>query len=215
MTDDWLQDPLITWKEATFSYRQLKGQEKDKQQKWRSFHFSTRLKLDGADHFCRQVLGATSIPSDRGLPQLADRQKRWYLDAFFFELIAAYDTLLQELNIIYGKGLEPNKVNWGNIKDSLPSTLRSVMEEKWKADWFQKVRWYRNTGAHWAYISTGELKVGFETPEHVIQSSLWYWDDSAKQRKEELIEVCCDYLNNMAALIGAIWQEMAEKFERL
>ena len=80
--EDWIQDPLKSCK--------LKSPKDDRQNGlWYSFHFATRLKLDGADYFCRQALGAASMPYDLGLPLLAHRLLEWYLDAFFFELMAA------------------------------------------------------------------------------------------------------------------------------
>ena len=87
--------------DATRRPRELKLPDREPNQRWQSFHSATRLKLDGADFFCRQVLGAASMPDDLGLPLLAHRLLRWYLDAFFFELLSAYDTLLQELGVVY------------------------------------------------------------------------------------------------------------------
>ena len=67
--EDWLEDPLS---EKGRNYRKLKNPNKG-QDLWKSFHFSTRLKLDAADYFCRQLLGAASMPDNLGLPLLAYR----------------------------------------------------------------------------------------------------------------------------------------------
>ena len=108
--NDWLEDPLMFLKEGSLSYRQPKSLVADAYREWKSFHFSTRLKLEAADHFCRLALGAASMPYDLGLPLLAFRQTKWYLDAFFFELMSAYDTLLQEMNILYAINLDMESV---------------------------------------------------------------------------------------------------------
>ena len=99
--EDWLQDPLRKIENGTYKTRKLKAPKDNQNGLWFSFHFATRLKLDGADFFCRQALGAASMSDAWGLPLLAHRQLKWNLEAFFFELMSAYDTLLQELNIVY------------------------------------------------------------------------------------------------------------------
>ena len=118
---DWLQDPLIAEKEVSFKYKQPKGLNKEIYERWRIFHFATRLKLEGADYFCRLAVGASSRPFELGLDLLAHRLTKWYLDAFFFELASSYDTLLQELNVLYQFNLDIDKVNWKSIKDKLSS----------------------------------------------------------------------------------------------
>ena len=87
--EDWLHDPLREIKNGSYKSRQLKTSDDKQNDLWHSFHFSTRLKLDAAEYFCRQVLGAASMPDDIGLPLLAHRHLKWYLDTFFFELMSA------------------------------------------------------------------------------------------------------------------------------
>ncbi|GAH63495.1 unnamed protein product, partial [marine sediment metagenome] len=80
--EDWLRDPLRKIENGSYKRRKLKNLQDDKQNDlWWNFHFATRLKLDGADYFCRQLLGAASRPDELGLPLLAHRQLKWYLDA--------------------------------------------------------------------------------------------------------------------------------------
>jgi hypothetical protein len=138
--EDWLQDPLRKIDNNTYKTRTLKAPKDRQQEKWFSFHFATRLKLEEAVFFCRQVLGAASMPEDLGLPLLAHRQIEWYLEAFFFELMSAYDTLLQELNIIYAYdlSLKPDQVRWNEEKPNklmktLPDSILKYItkEKKW------------------------------------------------------------------------------------
>ena len=82
--EDWLQDPLREIENGTYKTRKLKAPKDKQNELWRVFHFSTRLKLNAADYFCRQMLGAASMSYDFGLPLLAFSQLKWYLDAFFF-----------------------------------------------------------------------------------------------------------------------------------
>lgn len=54
--EDWLQDPLRKIENGSYKRCELKSPTDDKQNDlWFSFHFATRLKLDGADFFCQQA----------------------------------------------------------------------------------------------------------------------------------------------------------------
>jgi len=98
--EDWLQDPLMENRD----YRKLKSHNTEQYEKWRIFHYATIVKLGGANFFCTKVIDTARTPDDL--------QLRWYLDAFFFELKAAYDTLLQELNGDYI--LDTDTFSWYN-----------------------------------------------------------------------------------------------------
>lgn len=212
--DDWLQDPLI--KEGSFEYKQPTALNGQIYEKWRTFHFATRLKLDGADYFCRLLLGAASMPTDLGLPLLAHRLTKWYLDAFFFELMSAYDTLLQEINVLYKVKLDIDKVNWESIKGKLSSTLKILMEKERETEWFKKLRWYRNTTTHHAYVPISSFQSG--SGEHRLdydyhEVSLQYFDNKTGQVKEEKLDKACPlYLKNMIRHIQTVWQKLVEEF---
>lgn len=188
---DWLEDPLMIHEEGLKSYGQSKSLQNDAWKKWRTFHFSTRLKLEAADHFCRLALGAVSMPCDLGLPHLAYKQTKWYLDAFFFELMSAYYALLQEINVVYALNLDMREVKWSSIKgnrNKVPTRLVDLMEREWEAVWFKKLRWYRHTATHHAYIPIGEETVwSGEMPcdygYHKVM--LFYVDADTSERKPE------------------------------
>jgi len=215
--EDWLQDPLRRIDNGSYKFRKLKSPNDKQNDLWQSFHFATRLKLDGADHFCRQVLGAASMPDDLGLPLLAHRQLKWYLDAFFFELMSACDTLLQELNIVfaYDLGLKPDKVRLEKIEGKLPKELVEHMNKESKKEWFDKVRRYRNVATHHYLVPTNSWKMGFgEQPldydEHEV--SIPYIDNKGNLREEE-VSICIDYLKNMVRYISSVWEKMAPEFQ--
>ncbi|MBN1644169.1 MAG: hypothetical protein JW856_05065 [Dehalococcoidales bacterium] len=215
--DDWLKDPLIVYKESSLHYRHHKKLGEDACEQWKTFHFSVRLKLEGADHFCRLALGAASMSNDTGLALLAHRQTKWYLDAFFFELISAYDTLLQEMNILYNINLAIDDVKWNKIKNKLPIQVKNLIEEEWEKDWFKRLRWYRNTGTHHAYIPSGSLKGGYgDRTWDYDQHKVWLYYpvlDSQKTGTEDLTKACPDYLKKMLSHIHAVWNKMKENLE--
>ncbi len=214
--EDWLQDPLMEIDKGSYQYRKLKNSKDNQNDRWRSFHFATRLKLDGADYFCRQALGAASRPDDLGLPLLAHRLIRWYLDAFFFELMATYDTLLQELNTVYAYDLQlkPDAVRLNKIKDKLPNELFKCVVEERKKDWFCKIQWYRNTATHHYTVPlrTDTIFVGDILNYSKHRVSMHYFDDSGNS-KYEPIERCKEYLVEMATFVRETWSKMITEFE--
>lgn len=212
----WPEDDLTKLEGNRLLGRTPKALQEDAFSKWRTFHFATRLKLQGADHFCRIAIGAASMPDDMGLPLLAHRQTEWYLDAFFFELMSAYDILLQEMNIIYRMDLSLDEVKWALIKSHLPHQIKTVMEKERETDWFKRLSWYRNTGTHRAYIPTTSGKEGFgdktwDYEHHEVH--LFYYDASTSSHSEENIQDACpDYMKRMVAHISAVWALMATEF---
>lgn len=214
---DWLEDPLVVRKKGSLTFKQPKSLGTDARDNWEIFHFSTRLKLDAADHFCRLALGVTSMPYDFGLPLLARSQTKWYLDAFFFELMSAYETLLQELNVVYEVNKDVEKVTWTSIKGKLTApSLKNLMESERKEAWFERLRWYRNTATHHAYIpiSAGAIgwgKMPWDYDKHLV--SLFYFDPETNEWKEESVEACPDYLKRMVEHIRTVWGKMAEEFD--
>ncbi len=215
--EDWLQDPLRKIENGTYKTRKLKAHKDNQNDLWFSFHFATRLKLDGADFFCRQVLGAASMPDDLGLPLLAHRQKEWYLEAFFFELMSAHNTLLQELNIVYAydSGLKPEDGKWDKIRDKLPQNVANYMAEEWRKEWFDKVRRYRNTATHQYIVplSSGKVGWGDEPIDYSSHDVSILYQDKEGNFKSEKISVCIDYLKQMVRYIKGVWQEMTQEFE--
>ena len=218
-----MEDPLvsITETETTSTYTPyiVKDFNSEQSKEWQTCHLATRLKLEGAAYFCRQVLGAASMPDDVGMSLLAHRQLKWYLDAFFFELMSAWDTLLQELNIVYRFNLDPEKVRWEKLKSGLPRELQEYIEREWQQEWFKKVRNYRNTAAHHRLVPTSESRTGSGSPsslgcnEHKV--CIEDLDEHGRRAEEEIKKLYPDYLKPMAQHIRSVWDMMKDKFQPL
>lgn len=216
---DWLEDPFLVM-DQSLDFTNPKHLDAELAERWQTFHFSTRLKLEGAEHFCRQVFGAASMPDDLGLLLLAHRQLKWYLDAFFFELMAAWNTLLQELNIAYHRPLplDMGKVKWSSIKANVPEELRLYIDKEYCNEWFEKIRRYRNTATHYAYVPTGSWKAGSWKPGHGRKPldydehdvSIYYTPKDKAKFEEEKINVCRTYLHNMVKFISQVWNHMVQ-----
>jgi hypothetical protein len=218
MKTDWLHDPLMSYENGLSKYKKPKNLKQEVLDKWYTFHFATRLKLEGADYFCRLALGFSSMPSELGLPLLAHRMTKWHLDAFFLEIISAYDTLLQEINILYEILLDIGKVKWSNnkFKNALPEELKKLMEKGQDSEWFKKISWYRNTATHHAYVPTNEMWSGHENTlnfdEH--ETSLEYFDKTnSKTVEEDIKKACPSYLKNMVSHIQSIWVYIAKDIQ--
>ncbi len=224
MTDieDWLKDPLIEIVKGSYQYRKLKNADGRQQDLWQSFHFSTRLKLDGSDYFCRQVLGAASMPDECGLPLLAHRLLEWNLGAFFFELMSAHDTLLQELNIIYAYdlALNPEKVRWdtrntNKFMEKLPQEIYDDIKAERTKTWFIKVSSYRNMATHHYLVPIGSEQAGSGTQpldyeDHKVFIIL---PNKTGEVKPEDVNICNEYLKSMARHITSVWEKISHEFE--
>ena len=218
--EDWLRDPLKNLENNLLITRTLKVPKDGQQDRWFSFHFATRLKLDGAVFFCKQVLGAASMPEDIGLPLLAHRQIEWYFEAFFFELMSSYDTLLQELNIIYAYdlNLKPRQVRWNDGKsnkfmEKIPDKIKDIINEERKKDWFKKIQHFRNTATHHYTVplSSGKTWEGYPINYSEFDISMQYFDEKGNYQPED-IKLCTEYLRNMVIYICSIWEHMAQEF---
>jgi len=206
--EDWLQDPLREIDRGEYKPRKPKSLNDEQSSDWRLFHYTTRLKLNGANFFCTKVIDTASTSEDV--------QLEWYLDAFFFELMAACDTLLQELNTVYAYDLQlkPEAVRWNKIKGKLPNELVKYAEEERRRDWFCEVQWYRNTTTHHYHIPKSRSKIwwGHDSLHSTYQVGLLYIDREDKIKIEE-ISICKDYLSNMVNYISSVWGKMAQEFE--
>jgi len=205
--DDWLQDPLMETGKGSYQYRKLKNLDEKQYELWRLFHYTTGLKLNGAKFFCTKVIDAARTSEEN--------QLRWYLDAFFFELMAACDTLLQELNTVYAYDLqlEPEAVRWNKIKGKLPNELVKYVEEERRKDWFCEVQQFRTITTHHYRIpmSIGKIWWGHDSSHSTYNAGLQYTDKEGEIKIKE-ISICKDYLSNMVRYISSVWQEMAQEF---
>jgi hypothetical protein len=213
--EDWLKDPLMAIGEGSFAYIETTNIESQVYKSWTSFHFDTRLKLNGADYFLRQLLGSVSRPDRIGSTLLAFHFRQWYLDAFFFELMAAYEILIQELNTIYECGAKAyDRDIFSKVKRFIPEDLANLLEEEQKKEWFRKLRWYRNSITHRSRNITDDFTLSLgDTPWHYTsyEIHLTYYNERTSEWEREQIGVCETYFNNMTDHIHAVWKKIKEQ----
>ena len=215
--EDWLNDPLmkIGYSKSIFKYLPTNKVNEEVWDIWTSYHFTTRLKLNGADYFLRQLYGLTIRPAQLGLPNLAFNLRHWYLDAFFFELMSAYDVLIQELNVIYECGIDSDDSQiLRKVKQKLPEDLRNIIENERKKDWFKRLQQYRNTVSHRSHTpsSSGLITWGHKKWRYSdYQDNIWYFDRQSREWKYEDSKECKNYFDSMTDYICTIWTKMKEQ----
>jgi hypothetical protein len=198
-------------------YLAARGLDNKLTKMWQGYHFSARLKLEAASHFCEQLQSAATMPDDIGLPLLVHSEFKWY-DAFFFELLSAYEILLQELNIVLASHLNlgPEEVSWPAIRDALPGELADYMTREWSEPWFDKLRKYRDTATHHSHLLASSWKPGspggtWDYDTHKI--AMFYYDDDTEKTVIEYTSECAVYLQKMAGHLSRVWGEMAKAFD--
>jgi hypothetical protein len=215
--EDWLNDPLmkIEYSKGIFTYLPTNKVNKEVWDTWTSYHFTTRLKVNGADYFLRQLYGLITRPDQLGLPELAFNLRHWYLDAFFFELMSAYDVLIQELNVIYECGVDSDDPRiLHKVKKKLPNDLCTIIEDERQTDWFKRLQEYRNTVSHRHRIlssSSFGTWVGKKWRYEGANDTIWYFDKESGELKYEDSKECRSYFDNMIDYIHKIWTVMKEQ----
>ena len=224
--EDWLTDPLMVFDKSKGHriYREPDIGDNEVK-KWRSFHYATRVKLEGAVYLCARLLGVASLSHQLGLPLMIHRQRAWYADTFFFELFSAYDTLLQEINVVYQLGFRMDDVRWSSRKTTVDTikkrlsendtVLCTMMQKEQAKPWFRNVKRYRIMAAHWNVLRMPEMTAGGGESiwdDHEVEVSLLRV--MGKERiVAEPIKTCSQYLNRMIAHIHAVWDEMQKRFK--
>jgi hypothetical protein len=213
---DWLEDLLKKDADGKLENKKIIGGIDQRQRQWESFHYATRLKIEGAIFYCRNILGLVEIPDELGTPSLAYHLTEWYTEAFFHQLMSMFDTLLQEINIVYQLGYKSTKVRYQNesFRDSIPASLKQSISSTFETDWFTKIRNYRNTSTHIYKVplSSGVTFMGNLANYTEHQVKLVYSDQNDNLKTEE-IKIILEYLKHMIMFTQDIWQIMSSNFE--
>ncbi len=207
-SNDFLTDPL--YDDGQFcKFAELKEPE---QSNWEVFHWSTRSKLEASIYFYSQTVGLGSVRHVWFTLVDFDTLLNWHVDAFFNELVSAFDTLLQEINVVYRCGLKPDKVTWEGkrgIKGCLSGKagrMCEIIAGAYDNETFKDIRRWRNIAAHRHHI-----------PRHVSFSPGW-GELIRKGSTEELITALhkpgdnvdvselSKHINFIRSLATEIWQ---------
>jgi len=210
---DWLRDPLVEVVEEERQLCKFSHLSQAQQREWEDCHAATRLKLEGATYHFRIIAGSVSLPGN-----LDDSRQmwwailKWHLDAFFFELMSAFDCLLQEVNVHYQLGLEEEDVKWRKLKECAENkgvtlTVLADIEQARQQDQFKKIVKYRNMVTHRTIVPVLEGYIISNRPAVQLGS------DKAEMytpegKTEPLVESCLAYLRFMINLIWKVWNTL-------
>ena len=147
---------------------------------------TTWFALSGARYHLNTLLGILGRPALQRRwqedPQVSEEQRQslarnanrffWHLRAYFWELTATFDHLLQWANQVYGLNITEGTVKWERVKYAKSkATLNQsewcnkygLLEAAWNSEWLFEVWQYRNF-AHrdvpfmeWEYDEKGNL----------------------------------------------------------
>jgi len=133
-------------------------------------------------------------------------QFHWHTRAFFWELVASFDTMLQWANRRYGLGVCEHQVKWKRIprkssKDQAEWDVKyALLESAWNSEWFYETRMYRN------FSHRGFLLVQGEYDDHLGKSKptlRLIWLIPAREGQQEyvdLLQQLSQYLEHMRQL---------------
>lgn len=205
---DWLRDPLMEEECQLYKFSHLSEAQ---QREWEDLHNATRLKLEGATYHFRIVAGSVSLSGN-----LDDSRQtwwailNWHLDAFFFELMSAFDYLLQEVNVRYQLGLSVRDVEWRKLTNraqgkGVTLAVLADIEQARQQEEFKKIVEYRNMLTHRRLAPIEERYVLSNQP--AVESG---YDDAKlctpDGQTEPLVESCLTYLRFMINLIWKAWR---------
>lgn len=211
-SSDFLTDPLYVEKQP----KEFASLEKWEQNNWEVFHWSTRSKLEASIWFYGQIVGLGSIRHVWFTTVRFDSLLNWHLDAFFNELMSAFETLLQEVNVVHRCGLKRDKVTWEGkrgIKGCLSGKagrMGEIIAAAYDNETFKDIRDWRNTVFHRHHIPKVSTDVGggevvrIKTTVELVKTP----SDPAQNVK---LSKLADYINLIAKLCMQVWEQLAEE----
>jgi len=164
-----------------------------------------------------QTLNNSDLPIDKQKQesiQIEINQLHWHIRAFFWELVASFDTILQWVNQEYELGIHERKVNWCEIKKHNSknnllqadwSRKKSILEKAWESEWFYEVRLYRNF-AHRAFqFIQSEYDGDYGREPSTLKKT---WLSPAREGQSDYVDIIThltDYLERMRGLTNRIF----------
>lgn len=179
---------------------------------------TTQFRLDGAQYHLAvlsEIYTSGALDSDlasmvQGLPcDQAARLKhdamrfQWHLAAFFFELIAAFDSFLVEVNFRYRLMISLGDIRWNYVINEIGTQHKKDefivwLQQQYEAGWFREVRDYRNHITHRGLLRFYRLmKLTGGREFHLLLGP-----DYGERRLEPVTIQCSRYMGEMMVLLG-------------
>lgn len=171
---------------------------------------AARYHWDGMRYFTEQMKDSGTLDENK------EYTKEWHtyfnkfyhnLRAFFWELTASFDTLLQEINRRFSLGIDESDVRWDTVSKALSGQRKykrflSRLSEGYGSPWFTEVREYRNF-AHRGTVAVEAMAIDSEFhPEAGVQFGGMMLRPLARGRGAgEPIALCKEYGTRVRELI--------------
>ena len=171
------------------------------------FHERVQFKIDAARYFLSRLEELDQKAGSLVGTGIERYDVELNLDAFLYEVVGALDPLLQEINVAFGLGKNPDEVRMSTIIPKLPKRSQ-VRKALGKLDrdvngWFWKLRKYRNHSAHRKIIGFSiDLVVGGGAV-YLHKDPL---DPSKGRADTEVIQYCQDSVENMKETIENLYR---------
>lgn len=124
----------------------------------------------------------------------------WHLRSFFWELVGAFDLMLQWSNEHFQLELSEANVEWRTVQDATSSSehpswikVRQTLRDAWRSDWYFDVRTYRNF-SHRSFLTLTTL-----TPTDPSQRII-----VAMEAARENAPMCADIRNELPQFVEAM-----------
>jgi len=169
------------------------------------FHDRVKFRLDAAKYFFTKLKELEMKAGSLVGPGINRNDVEFDLDAFLYEVVGAFEPLLQEINIAFKLNLELQNVEISTIITKLP-TGSQVKNKLGRLDgdtegWFWKLREYRNHSAHRKIIGFYLIKImgGEETKVFLHKDPR---NPEKGRADEEVLTYCQNSIKRMKELIN-------------
>ncbi len=134
--------------------------------------------------------------------QIEVNQFHWHLRAFFWELVAAVDVLLVQVNMTHELEIAEDEIAWRTVKTAaerrrISSRPITMLKQTFESDWFTEVRGYRN------FAHRGQLITIFDVSEDGNRPPVGglFPARDGQERSFDLLHQLRGYLEKMQELI--------------
>lgn len=179
------------------------------------YHLEKIIELH--NQFGMQTLNDSDFPIDKQKQESAQikiNQFHWHIRAFFWELVASFDTILQWVNQEYELSLHEKDVNWCKIKKRNSKNnlfqvdwlkKRSILKKEWHSDWFYEMRLYRNFAHRSFQFIQSEFDSDYGKTPPTLKKT---WLSPAREGQSDYVDIIShltDYLERMRGLPNKIF----------
>ncbi len=175
------------------------------------FHTRVKFKIDAARYFLDRLGELEKKAGSLVNSGISRFDVELNLDAFFYEVVGAFDAQLQEINVAFQRPLDERGVVTQSIINNLPNNnqLKKKLARIHRdtEGWFWQLREYRNHSAHRRIIGFAiTVQVGSGTGERAVYLFKDPLNPEKGKANIEVVPYCQESLTNMEQIIEEIYE---------